>query len=666
MRIKTNLLIALFLVISVMLITVGYLGWSSLRVNYQLRRLSPAIMYLEGIAATRAGMTRQMKEVIDSAGPHAKNSQTDFKKTAAIVEQGFSRWEAAVILQRELDVPGEDDDLKELTELRELHAQWQDLAQEVIDLNLQGKRKEARLLLSESSLKVNEGALLNGIDDALEDGVSEVQTEFHYLVMTLGRLPWFGNQALRILERTQATVNTVIAVSRINAGINKQARELMDDISSPVSTLRPFGWSGNETQASLIEFRRSARTLVDLGDASGTRLLSEALTLERQYRQFTVLCQQAMLSRQVGNIDKAAAQADVVIDKLMKEGLIPNIHTSLEIGTRDIQRLSSLAGWQGIGLVFAGALLVIGTLIASLRGIFRTFATLEEGTSAITAGDLGHRINLPPSTELGRLAASFNTMTDTLQRSRTDLEQLNTELEQRVQERTAQLATVNADLRLFSSSVSHDLRTPLSAISGYSQLILLEQGDSLSPAVKTSLQHIVESAAEMSSIIDALLKLGRITEKEIGHSSVDLTLLATHIAADLKARSFGRQIIVEIEDGMTVQGDEQLLRLALENLLGNAWKFTAHRDEARITVASRSDEGGATVYYVQDNGAGFDMGQAGELFKPFSRLHTDEEFGGTGIGLATVQRIIARHGGRIWAEGAPDSGATFFFTLEET
>jgi len=665
MRIKTNLIIALSLVISVMLITVGYLGWSSLRVNHQLRKLSPSIMYLEGIAATRAGMTRQMKEVIDSAGPHGESSQADFKKTATIVEQGFSRWEAAIALQRGLSVPGEDDDLQELTELRELHAQWQDLAEEVISLNLQGKKKESRLLLMESSLKVNEGALLSGIDDALEDGVSEVQTEFHYLVMTLGRLPWFGNQALRILERTQATVNSVIAVSRINAGINKQARELMDDISSPVSTLRPFGWSGNETQASLIEFRRSARTLVDLGDASGTRLLSEALTLERQYRQFTVLCQQAMLSRQRGNVDKAAAQADVVIDKLMKEGLIPNIRTSLEIGTRDIQRLSSLAGWQGIGLVFAGALLVIGTLIASLRGIFRTFATLEEGTSAITAGDLGHRINLPPSTELGRLAASFNTMTDTLQRSRTELQELNAELEQRVQERTAQLATVNADLMLFSSSVSHDLRTPLSAIGGYSQLILLEQGDTLSSAVKTSLQHIVESAAEMSSIIDALLKLGRITEKEIGHGSVDLTLLATHIIADLKARSFGRQVTVEIQDGMVAQGDEQLLRLALENLLGNAWKFTAHRDEARITVSSRS-EGESTVYSVQDNGAGFDTSRTGELFKPFSRLHTNEEFSGTGVGLVTVQRIIARHGGRIWAEGAPDKGATFSFTLGET
>ena len=662
MGIKANLITALSLVIVVMLATVGYLGWSSLSVNRQLSHITPAVAYLESIAVTRAGVTRQMKELFDCLLTGSATAQEEFNRTGSVVDQGFDRWLAAIRLKRQLGFSDEKDELRGVTMLRERYSRWEGVARHVMSLSRQGYTVEARKTLATSSFQVIESTLLTGIDDAFDHGILQVETEFHFLVMALGRLPWAGNDALLILERTQATVDSVIAVSKVNAGLNKQVKELMNDMSLPTAPHRPFGWSGNETQAALGDFRRSAHLLMELGDPNGTRLVSEYMTLDQMYRQFTLLCQQAMSDRQAGNLDKAANLADEVIDQVMREGFLPDANQTLAIGSSSIRRLSSAVGWQGMGIVIAGALLVIGALVASLHGILRTFATLEKGTSAITTGDLGHRIDLPTTTELGRLAASFNTMTDTLQKSHADLQQLNAELEQRVQERTAQLAAANADLRLFSSSVCHDLRTPLSAIGGFSQLLLLEHGDSLSAPTIMTLQQIAESTAEMSSIIDALMKLGRISEEEIDSEPVDLNLLATVVIAELRNSDPGRQTTVEIEDNMIVPGDERLLHLMLENLLSNAWKFTAQREEGKIVFGSRR-EGSETVYFVRDNGAGFDMARAEALFKPFKRLHRDEEFSGTGIGLATVQRIVARHGGRIWAEGIPDGGATFYFTL---
>jgi signal transduction histidine kinase len=240
--------------------------------------------------------------------------------------------------------------------------------------------------------------------------------------------------------------------------------------------------------------------------------------------------------------------------------------------------------------------------------------------------------------------------------------QLYGELEQRVQERTAQLEAANQELEAFSYSVSHDLRAPLRHMEGFSKL-LLEKSAGLGEDGRDYLQHIRSATARMGQLIDDLLKLSRVSRAEIVKESVDLSQMAGEIAADLRRSSPAREVEFAIAEGVTADGDPRLLRVAMENLLSNAWKYTSKKPRARISFGCKraGDESG--VYFVQDDGAGFDMAYAGKLFAPFQRLHADSEFSGTGIGLATVARIIHKHGGHIRAEAAEGKGAIFSFTL---
>lgn len=236
-------------------------------------------------------------------------------------------------------------------------------------------------------------------------------------------------------------------------------------------------------------------------------------------------------------------------------------------------------------------------------------------------------------------------------------------LEQEVARRTAELETSNEELEAFAYSVSHDLRAPLRAIDGFSKVLLDRYSAGLDETATGYLQRVRAASQKMSMLIDDLLQISRVTRQAMRISAVDLSAMARSIAAELGESAPGRAVEWVIADNLSARGDEALLRVALGNLLGNAWKFTSKNPHARIEVGS-IHERGTTVFYVRDDGAGFDMAYAGKMFGAFQRLHSTSEFDGTGIGLATVQRIVHRHGGHIHAEGAPGRGATFHFTLE--
>ncbi len=245
------------------------------------------------------------------------------------------------------------------------------------------------------------------------------------------------------------------------------------------------------------------------------------------------------------------------------------------------------------------------------------------------------------------------------------LNQLNIELEQRVQQRTVQLEAANKELEAFSYSVSHDLRAPLRSIDGWSLALLEDYGDQLDENGHQYLDRVRSETQRMGQLIDDILRLSRVTRMEMNYSQVNLSSIAQGIADRLREESTSRSVEFAIQPDMMAQGDANLLEIALSNLLANAYKFTARKDVAHIEFGKMEMEG-ELVYFVSDNGAGFDMAYAKKLFGAFQRMHKQTDFPGTGIGLATVQRIIHRHGGRVWAQAEKGHGAIFYFTLAET
>ena len=253
-----------------------------------------------------------------------------------------------------------------------------------------------------------------------------------------------------------------------------------------------------------------------------------------------------------------------------------------------------------------------------------------------------------------------------LRQASEEIRALNATLEQQVRQRTRHLERANQSLESFAYSVAHDLRTPLRGISGFAEALAEDYGDRLDETGREYAGRVQAGCARMAALIDDLLHLSQVTRAEMNLQDVDLSAEVTAICDQLRARDPGRQVQVTVQNGVRVTADKGLIRDVLENLLGNAWKFTAHRDGAAIEFATTPVTDAPVCCYVRDNGAGFDPAYTGELFQPFQRLHDASEFPGTGIGLASVRRIIDRHDGRTWAEGAIDGGATIYFTLNTT
>ncbi len=265
--------------------------------------------------------------------------------------------------------------------------------------------------------------------------------------------------------------------------------------------------------------------------------------------------------------------------------------------------------------------------------------------------------------ELGKLSHSFNTMLDTIEYQNQQLLEAKENLESMVDHRTREMKLAIRELESFAYSVSHDLRAPLRSINGFSQAVMETSKGQLDEESQEYLQRVCNASERMSELIDALLSLSRTSQQAMSRSSTNLSAIAHECMRELAEAHPERKVEYRIEENLLAYADPHLMRIVLQNLLSNAWKFTAKRKDAKIEFDAQQ-KNSVIVYYVRDNGAGFDMEYQDRLFVAFQRLHDPSDFKGTGIGLATVARIIHRHGGEIWAQSEPGEGATFNFTLE--
>ncbi|MBQ0918990.1 PAS domain-containing protein [Hydrogenophaga aromaticivorans] len=286
----------------------------------------------------------------------------------------------------------------------------------------------------------------------------------------------------------------------------------------------------------------------------------------------------------------------------------------------------------------------------------------EARVAAIEPLPTSDAFETPPQTPLDQVIWLSRDVTERI-RNELALRQLNEELEARVEERTRELNDAAEELRRFNYTVSHDLRAPLRAVEAYTALAVEEAGDSLSPVARDLLERARKSAHQLAQMVESLLNLSRIGEIPLQRSWLDLSAMANEICMAFGIDQKDHRIEWQLEPGMTVWADEHLVRSLLQNLISNAVKYSAHRQPASIKIGQSPQADGSTAFYVRDNGAGFDMAHATQLFQPFTRLHSAREFPGDGIGLATVRRIVKHHGGRVWAQGQIDVGATIFFTL---
>jgi signal transduction histidine kinase len=410
--------------------------------------------------------------------------------------------------------------------------------------------------------------------------------------------------------------------------------------------------------------------------ADGRKIISN---MQKDNDETAAVFQKIVANRDsLSNGVRQQAQANDIENKLVSQLLLKTYDTIDE--TRRLQAASNvlMISTQKNAALVSLAFLITLTLFMIIvawslgRVIGKGIEHLQQGAAAIGAGNLQYTIPLTIGDEFAEVAGAFNTMSGKLAESHAALkqeieerkraaykiEQLNLDLNQTV----LQLQAANQELEAFAYSVSHDLRAPLRAMSGFSEALVEDFGDQLNGEARSYLDEIVFGSRHMGQLIDGLLTLSRSTRGELRRDLIDLSAMADRIRSELEKAEPERRVEWRIEPGLSARGDKHMIELVMRNLLGNAWKYSAGKAEPVIRVYAEM-ENDERFFCVADNGAGFDMAHADKLFQPFQRLHRQDEFPGIGIGLATSQRIINRHGGSIHGTGEPGKGATLKFSL---
>ena len=418
-----------------------------------------------------------------------------------------------------------------------------------------------------------------------------------------------------------------------------------------------------ESQQTFLEgYHRIASTMEEMGQLGNSKQ-TYTLQINAAQKSLEFLRQAAQLFYESASRgEKGSARRDLFVSKQFSLDFEESLgKLKLEVERRFDLKFEDLYRTRYFPLTIAIILTVIFSAVALSGGwvltsrFRRSVFNLLHATEKVSGGDVLFQAQVISQDEIGTLTHEFNKMIKTLHETTVSKDQVSNQ--------NIALTMANQELESFSYSVSHDLRTPLRGVDGFSKALLDDYGDKLNDQGKDYLRRIRAATQRMGRLIDELLNLSRIIRKEMQVKVVNLSEIAMRVAEELHRYEPHRKVKFMIEPGISVVGDAELLLTVLENLLGNAWKFTSKHPQATIEFGKKI-EGGKTVFFVRDDGAGFEMAYAQKMFGAFQRLHTENEFPGTGVGLANVQRIVHRHGGRIWAEGQTERGAVFYFTLE--
>ncbi len=663
MKLKEKLFGLAILVGLLLAMVVAFLLWHSFRVQESVHRFVPATEYLCNIAETRSDITRQMKEVMDFLAQNEERDWDEYLQSGTRAERAMLRWRKAIEEQIALDVPGEDEDLERFEIIERKYRRWQQEMKDVYQLHQDKQHQRAQEKFTQDVNKLLLDSIFVELDEALEDGQEEVQDAYHELLLSLSILPWVAKEGTLKLNQTQATIDYLVAVSRLSTKLNRQATALMNFLlSGEDGVLSLLTLNQAEIQLTLVELSKAHEKRLHFG--SNIKDLDFVISIDRHYQQAMILSEQLINLKQQSDSLAILAPKAQLLENIYQTELFPGLTKALEDGSAEIINLTSSTQRQGILLVVVISFAVMVISMRWIRTMVTSLHQIKNGMEIIGQGNLSHRINLNAADELGELADSFDHMVAKVQKSRNEIEQMNTSLEQRVHERTTQLETINHELEAFSYSVSHDLRGPLTKVNGLIQLLMYDDDDMSKEQIQKYQQEICAATLKMSQTIDDLLQLSRISSELISADYINLSEMVSQIARELQVSDSSRRVHWIIAPNLAAFGDRNLLRLALDNLLGNAWKYTSQKAEAEIEFGQVNIEG-STLFFIRDNGAGFDMRDVGRIFLPFQRLHQNTEFSGSGIGLATVQRIIHRHGGTIRAEGGLNAGATFYFSLNK-
>ncbi len=659
MGFRTKLILLVVLVNLLAAGAVWQLFSSARSIKEQVQLFVPLSNYLEGISATHSALTRQNKEVFDYLISQEELNKREFATISLELEQSFHRWKKAAIQQQMLGVEGEHEDLELVDRTYLDYQHWQESLIEIFELAERGSWALALgkfQILGENSLNQR---LLPAFDVALNDGMIEAEDTYHALILAVGGSPWGASNYAEQLEIIHTSMDFFVGGNSVNASINRQFSHLIDYLlQGHEKSLLNYEHSLAVSREALSFWTRATQKKALLyglppGDFSPLVTIVDA--------SFQRFLQQAATAIEFKKAGRTAEALDLIIDQDL---LIADLHDGTSLAIQEGAGILVSATNARLTAGFILLLLFFGASslfsIRMSRDILGSAETLNSGMKAIHSGDFAHRINLKNDDFIGNLAQTFNTMMDSLCQTQASLEQLTTELEQRVEDRTSQLVTANRDLEAFNAMVSHDLRNPLTVIYGYSEILHEKHIKNGPPQILEIVNNVMTACDDMSRIVSALESLSQASHKKMARESVPLGEMVKKNIAQLSATEEHRKVDLIIHQAPEANGDKNLLEIVMTNLVSNAWKYSGKSLEPRIEFGAK-ERGGKAVWYIRDNGVGFDMKKSDQLFKTFGRLHSAKGFNGTGIGLATVQRIIHRHGGEIWAEGEEGQGATFYF-----